>query len=110
MAELAGVFAASHGPMIVRNWEKLTAGEKERLDAAFLELGRRIRAARPDVLVVISPDHWVNFFLDNLPAICVGTGLASRRRSRPCCRRATSSSRCCASTSASRSASSRLSS
>jgi aromatic ring-opening dioxygenase catalytic subunit (LigB family) len=74
MAELVGVYAASHGPMIVRNWDKLTPAEKESLDSAFLELGRRIKAARPDVLVVISPDHWVNFFLNNLPSICVGVG------------------------------------
>lgn len=74
MAELAGIYAASHGPMIVRNWDVLTSAERESLNGAFDELGRRIRAARPDALVVISPDHWVNFFIDNLPAICVGVG------------------------------------
>jgi aromatic ring-opening dioxygenase catalytic subunit (LigB family) len=74
MAELVGVYAASHGPMIVRNWEKLAPAERKSLDSAFGELGRRVKAARPDVLVVISPDHWVNFFIDNLPAICVGVG------------------------------------
>jgi aromatic ring-opening dioxygenase catalytic subunit (LigB family) len=74
MAELAGVYAASHGPMIVRSWEKLAPAEKENLTSAFSELGKRMRAARPDVLIVISPDHWVNFFIDNLPAICVGVG------------------------------------
>ena len=74
MAELTGVYAASHGPMIVRNWGKLSAAERDSLTVAFTELGRRMRAARPDVLIVISPDHWVNFFIDNLPAICVGVG------------------------------------
>jgi aromatic ring-opening dioxygenase catalytic subunit (LigB family) len=74
MAELVGVYAASHGPMIVRNWDRLTAAERRNIDAPFAELGRRIRAARPDALVVISPDHWVNFFIDNLPSICVGVG------------------------------------
>ena len=74
MAELTGVYAASHGPMIVRNWERLTSAERDGLTSAFMELGRRIRAGRPDALVVISPDHWVNFFIDNLPAICVGVG------------------------------------
>ncbi len=74
MAELAGVFAASHGPMIVRNWGKLASAERDSLTSAFSELGKRMRAARPDALIVISPDHWVNFFIDNLPAICVGVG------------------------------------
>jgi len=74
MAELVGVYAASHGPMIVRNWPSLSAHWKETLTAGFSELGRRINAARPDVLIEISPDHWVNFFIDNLPGICVGVG------------------------------------
>ena len=74
MAELVGAYAACHGPLIVRMWDKLPAGVKDRLNTAFAELGQRIRAARPDVLIVVSPDHWVNFFLDNLPAICIGVG------------------------------------
>jgi aromatic ring-opening dioxygenase catalytic subunit (LigB family) len=74
VAELVGVYAASHGPMIVRNREKLSSAENDSLDSAFSELGRRIKAARPDALIIISPDHWVNFFIDNLPAICVGVG------------------------------------
>jgi aromatic ring-opening dioxygenase catalytic subunit (LigB family) len=74
MAELVGVFAASHGPMIVRSWPALAPAPKNSLTLAFTELGRRIKAARPDVLIEISPDHWVNFFIDNLPGICVGVG------------------------------------
>jgi len=35
MAELTGVYAASHGPMIVRNWGKLTPAEQSGLDSAF---------------------------------------------------------------------------
>jgi aromatic ring-opening dioxygenase catalytic subunit (LigB family) len=72
--ERAGIYAASHGPLIVRNWDVLPAATKDTLTTAFTELGRRINAARPDVLIVISPDHWVNFFLDNLPSICIGVG------------------------------------
>ena len=74
MARLVGVYAASHGPMIVRNWPAIAPHWKESLTAGFTELGRRIKAARPDVLIEISPDHWVNFFIDNLPGICVGVG------------------------------------
>ena len=74
MAELVGSFAASHGPMIAREWERLPADVRRRLTGGFDELGRRLKAARPDVLVIVSPDHWCNFFLDNLPAFCVGVG------------------------------------
>lgn len=74
MAELVGVFAASHGPLLIREWQAVPELEKQRLSAGFRELGRRIEAARPDVIVEVSPDHWVNFFLDNLPAVCIGVG------------------------------------
>lgn len=74
MAELAGIYAASHGPLIIRNWDRVTPGHREVLTGAFAELGRRIKAARLDALVIISPDHWVNFFIDNLPMICIGVG------------------------------------
>jgi aromatic ring-opening dioxygenase catalytic subunit (LigB family) len=31
-------------------------------------------AACPDVLIEVSPDHWVNFHLENIPAVCIGVG------------------------------------
>lgn len=74
MAELVGVFAASHGPLIVRDWHLVPSESKERITAAFRELGRRVMATRPDVIIEVSPDHWVNFFIDNLPSICIGVG------------------------------------
>jgi aromatic ring-opening dioxygenase catalytic subunit (LigB family) len=77
MASLVGAFAASHGPLIVREWDAIPQNERSRLEGAFRELGRRLKAARPDVLVVVSPDHWSNFFLDNIPAVCIGVGEAN---------------------------------
>jgi aromatic ring-opening dioxygenase catalytic subunit (LigB family) len=74
MAKLVGAFAASHGPLIAREWERLTPVAKEGLTDAFNELGRRLKATRPDVLIVISPDHWTNFFINNLPTVCIGIG------------------------------------
>ena len=74
MGTFAGAFAASHGPLIVRDWDKLAAPLQDRFTRDFRELGRRVAAAKPDVLVVISPDHWVNFFLNNLPSVCIGVG------------------------------------
>jgi aromatic ring-opening dioxygenase catalytic subunit (LigB family) len=70
----AGSFAASHGPLIVRDWDTLPTALQERFTRNFREVGRRIAAAHPDILVVVSPDHWVNFFLNNLPAVCIGVG------------------------------------
>ena len=77
MASLVGAFAASHGPLIVREWQRVPAEQKSRMSAAYRELGRRLTAAKPDVLIVVSPDHWSNFFLDNYPAVCLGVGEAN---------------------------------
>ena len=74
MAEIVGVLAASHAPLIARDWPKLPPHHKERLSAAFDALGARLNAAKPDVLVIVSPDHWINFFINNLPSICIGVG------------------------------------
>src|SRR3954467_2524810 len=74
MASLVGAFAASHGPLIIREWQRVPAEQKTRMAAAYRDLGRRLGAARPDVLIVVSPDHWSNFFLDNYPAVCIGVG------------------------------------
>jgi aromatic ring-opening dioxygenase catalytic subunit (LigB family) len=74
MADLVGIYAASHGPLIARDWEKLPSPLKTRLSAAFGEIGRRLRLARVDAIIGLAPDHWTNFFLDNLPALCIGLG------------------------------------
>jgi len=74
MAKLVGVFAASHGPIIARDWETMPRDHRAKLEGAFDEIGRRLRVCLPDLLVVVSPDHWVNFFINNLPAICIGIG------------------------------------
>jgi aromatic ring-opening dioxygenase catalytic subunit (LigB family) len=74
VAELIGIYAASHGPLIARDWHWLPDVLKQRLSAAYGELGRRMTAAGADVIVGLAPDHWTNFFLDNLPALCIGIG------------------------------------
>jgi aromatic ring-opening dioxygenase catalytic subunit (LigB family) len=74
MAQLVGSFAVTHAPLIARDWNHLPDVLRNRLGEAYREVGRRIAAAGPDVLIVVAPDHWVNFFIDNMPAICIGVG------------------------------------
>jgi aromatic ring-opening dioxygenase catalytic subunit (LigB family) len=74
MASLVGVFAASHGPLIARNWQTMSEKLRQHFRSTFGEMGRRFEAARPDLLIEIAPDHWSNFFLDNLPNVCIGVG------------------------------------
>ncbi|HEY7609133.1 MAG TPA: 2,3-dihydroxyphenylpropionate 1,2-dioxygenase [Alphaproteobacteria bacterium] len=76
MGEIVAVLAASHAPLIARDWPKLPPQHKQRLTAAFNALGARLNRAKADVLVIVSPDHWINFFINNLPSICIGVGEA----------------------------------
>ena len=78
MAELVEVLAASHAPLIARDWPKLPPHHQTRLTAAYQALGARLNRAKPDVLVIVSPDHWINFFIDNMPTVCIGVGFKHR--------------------------------
>jgi aromatic ring-opening dioxygenase catalytic subunit (LigB family) len=74
MAKLVGCYAAGHAPNIARTWDTMDPVERAWLDDKFGELAKRVKAARPDVLIVHSTDHWCNFFLNNIPAFCIGIG------------------------------------
>ncbi|HEY1234558.1 MAG TPA: extradiol ring-cleavage dioxygenase, partial [Candidatus Binatia bacterium] len=64
--------AASHAPGMTA-WTE--AAPKQQADA-FLEnyrnLGLRLAASKPDVIVALTVEHWANFFLNNMPAFCIG--------------------------------------
>ncbi|WP_426135430.1 hypothetical protein [Pseudomonas sp. PWP3-1b2] len=72
MAELVGIFAASHTPVMLNFPDAIADEQRNEIFAAFRSVGKRLREAKPDVLVIIADDHLHNFFLDNLPAFCVG--------------------------------------
>ena len=72
MAELVGVFAASHTPVMLNFPGAIPDDDREAIFAAFKSVGDELRRAEPDTVVVISDDHLHNFFLDNFPAFCIG--------------------------------------
>jgi aromatic ring-opening dioxygenase catalytic subunit (LigB family) len=72
LAEIVGVFGASHTPVMLNFPHQIAAGELADVQAGFVELGRRLAATRAQAVVVVSDDHLHNFFLDNLPAFCIG--------------------------------------
>lgn len=68
------VFACSvsHTPGI-RAWADAPEPEqKEGLYAGFEELRKRMVAAEPDSILIISSEHFANFFLDCMPAFTMG--------------------------------------
>lgn len=72
MAELVGVFAASHTPVMLNFPEAIPDEDRGAIFSAFRQLGEALRRARPDTVIVVSDDHLHNFFLDNFPAFCIG--------------------------------------
>lgn len=72
MAEIVGALLASHAPLVTGRPDIARPEQRERLYAGFRELATRLRAARPEMLVMFVNDHLQNFPYSNMPAFCVG--------------------------------------
>jgi len=72
MAEIVAAALTAHAPLITGRPEIGRPEQRDRLYAGFREIGRRLQAARPDLLVMFVNDHLQNFAYSNLPAFCVG--------------------------------------
>jgi aromatic ring-opening dioxygenase catalytic subunit (LigB family) len=66
--------AASHAPGITAWPDAPPAAQRETVHAAFAGMRDELRAARVDALIVLTSEHWANFFLDHIGAFCVGRG------------------------------------
>ncbi len=73
---MAIVFAcgAAHAPGIVAWPERAPTDQAERFHRVYRSMRPLLEAAKPDVLVAFTSEHWVNFFLDNMPPFCIGIG------------------------------------
>ena len=72
MADIVSIHATSHTPVMINFPDAIPDDDRNRIFATFREVGQSILEADPDVVVVVSDDHMHNFFLDNLPAVCIG--------------------------------------
>jgi 2,3-dihydroxyphenylpropionate 1,2-dioxygenase len=76
MAEVVAIGALSHSPLLngaTGNGLTAPIGVTE-FRAAARALGDRIKAAKPDVVLLIGPDHFRSLFYVNMPAFCLGVG------------------------------------
>lgn len=64
--------AANHAPGITARREAATERQREIFFGAYRKLQQELAAARLDALVIVSAEHFSNFFLNNMPAFCVG--------------------------------------
>ena len=71
MANLVLAAGVPHPPRLVREIEDAT--EPIKAEHLMLQVREYIERASPDVIIEIDTDHFVNFFLYNMPAFCIGT-------------------------------------
>jgi aromatic ring-opening dioxygenase catalytic subunit (LigB family) len=72
MAEIVAVHATSHTPVMLNFPDAIDSADRDDIFSTFRQVGQQIRESAPQAVVVISDDHLHNFFLDNLPAFCIG--------------------------------------
>lgn len=72
MAEIVAAMAMTHSPGLT-GWFTRASQEYQRLALqATAEMRQRLEAARPDVLVMVSNDHLLNWPINNVPEYTVG--------------------------------------
>lgn len=74
MATIVAAGALAHSPLINKPAPAEDVAQIEAYRGYTAELGRRIRAARPDVLLVFGQDHFRSLFYDLMPPFVIGTG------------------------------------
>ena len=70
------VFAGvcSHAPGITGRAGRADPRVRDAFYAKLDEMRQRLEAARPDAIIVVAAEHFANFFMNNMPAYCVGMG------------------------------------
>ncbi len=64
--------ACSHAPGITGRADRAKPELVEAVHGGFERLRRAIEDARPDALIVVAAEHFANFFMNNMPAYCMG--------------------------------------
>lgn len=74
MAEIALAYCSSHAPMM--SSARMAAPEEQRnhFFGALEQIREEARAREVEACVILSNEHYTNFFLENFPQICIGLG------------------------------------
>ena len=72
MGKIVAAFGASHAPGMTGLPHAADPQQRENVLKAYARLRELLEEANPDVLICISNDHLTNFFLNNMPAFCIG--------------------------------------
>jgi hypothetical protein len=74
MAEIVMAYSASHAPMMAADRESAPREQAASFFGALRQVRDRATNSEVQAVVMISGEHFTNFFLDNLPQIAIGLG------------------------------------
>ena len=72
MAEIVGAFCVGHPPNMVNAPEAVPPEQRDRILAGFRDVAERIDQAGATCMLIVTNDHFSNYWLDNLPAFLIG--------------------------------------
>jgi aromatic ring-opening dioxygenase catalytic subunit (LigB family) len=78
MGRIVVAAAASHAPGIVAMQDLADPEQAKHFLGGMDHIGSELRAAQPDVIIAVTNEHFANFYLNNVPAMCIGTGASHR--------------------------------
>ncbi|MFI9076316.1 hypothetical protein ACIGW8_07400 [Streptomyces sioyaensis] len=76
MARVVAAFGASHAPMMVSARESAPAAQRNNFFGALEKAVARVHETAAQAVVIVSNEHFTNFFLENFPQHCIGLGAA----------------------------------
>ena len=74
MAQVVAAMALTHSPGLTGWFDRAPEDQRRQARAALDLMRARLRAARPDVIVLLSNDHLLNWPINNTPEYTVGIG------------------------------------
>jgi hypothetical protein len=74
MAEIVLAYCSSHAPMMSAARESAPPEQSRNFFAALEQVRREAHEREVQACVVLSNEHFTNFFLENFPQICIGVG------------------------------------
>ena len=72
MAEIVAAMAMTHSPGLTGWFTRASEDYQHQALTALGEMRRRLEVARPDVVVMFSNDHLLNWPINNVPEYTVG--------------------------------------
>jgi aromatic ring-opening dioxygenase catalytic subunit (LigB family) len=70
--DIVGAYACSHAGLLISRSDEAPAAQRDAVYAAFAEMGRAIRDAKPDAVVLIGTDHGKIYPLTHVAQFTIG--------------------------------------